>query len=149
MGKSCVFALLFCVSTVLALPMPRVSESQSDSTAMEFSAIADRWLAAYNGTDPSALTPFYAPNAQYISGHVQGLVANGREAVIANFAKGMKLGGHLETMRVVDIHRSCNQAVVLCRYEANNSGQRASGRTLLVLEKYEDAWLIILHMTVV
>ena len=149
MGKFCVFALLLFASTALALPLYGLSEDQTDSTEQEFSSIAARWLNAYNGTDPSALTLFYAPNAQYISGHVKGLVANGREAVIANFAEGMKLGGHLDGLTILEVHRSCDQAVVLCQYEANNSGQRVSGRTLLVLEKYENTWRIVLHMTVV
>jgi ketosteroid isomerase-like protein len=149
MRKLCAFALFLFASTALALPLHGRSEDQTDSTDQEFSSIAARWLVAYNGTDPSALTPFYAPHAQYISGHVKGLVADGRDAVIANFAKGMRLGGHLDAMTILDVHRSCDQAVVLCQYEANNSGQRVSGRTLLVLEKHKSTWLIVLHMTVV
>ena len=118
----------------------------ADST---FIQIADRWLKAYNGDDPTALTPLYAPNAQYISSHVQGLVAFGREAVIANFGRGMKMGGHLDTLEVLSVNRSCELATVLCRYHANNAGKKVSGRTLLVLKKIDAVWLIVLHMTVV
>jgi hypothetical protein len=44
---------------------------------------------------------------------------------------------------------SCDLATLLCRYEASNSGQKAVGRTLLVVKKSNNKWLITLHMTVV
>lgn len=149
MRKFRAFTMLLCLLSVSAPPLQAQSEATSDTSAKEFSAIAARWMAAYNGTDPSALIPFYAPHARYISGHVQGLVASGREAVIANFARGMKSGGHVEALTIVSLHRSCDQAVLLMRYAANNAGDRVSGRTLLVLERRQEEWLIVLHMTVV
>jgi ketosteroid isomerase-like protein len=120
-----------------------------DSTHSEFDQIAATWLAAYNGPDGNALSPLYSVDAQYISAHVPGLVANGRDNVIANFQKGMSSGGHLESLEVLAINHSCDVATVLCQYNANNGGQRVSGRTLLILKKIGGKWLIALHMTVV
>lgn len=136
-------ALLFC------LPSVHAQQAGADSLTSEFARVADRWVAIYNGGDASAFSVLYAPEAQYISGHVQGLVADGRDAVIANFQRGMKMGGHLDGLQVISVRRSCNLATVLCRYEANNAGQKATGRNLLVLEHRDGCWLIVLHMTVV
>ena len=114
-----------------------------------FYAIADRWLAGYNGTDAGALAALYTEDAQYISGHVPGLVASGRSQVVGNFQKGMSAGGHLDRLEVISVNQSGDLATVLCRYDANNSGQKVSGRTLLVLRRAGGGWLIALHMTVV
>ena len=135
------------ISTAQAqLPVSVISQ---DSTYAGFRLIAEQWMEAYNGTDANQLVPLYAENAQYISGHVKGLIANGRDSLIANFQKGMKLGGHLESLEILSINQSCDLATILCKYNANNSGQKVSGRTLLILKKFEDKWLIVLHMTVV
>jgi len=120
-----------------------------DSASTEIGRIAERWLNAYNGTDADELTPLYTEDAVYISGHVAGLVAEGRDRVIENFRKGMATGGHLDGLEVISITHSCDVASVLCAYYANNSGQRVSGRTLLVLKTIHGQWLIAIHMTVV
>jgi len=120
-----------------------------DSSYSEYGQVAERWIEAYNGTDADQLIPLYSENAQYISGHVPGLVAGGRDRLIANFQKGMKMGGHLDGLEILSITHSCDLATVLCKYNANNDGQKVSGRTLLVLKKVEGNWLIVIHMTVV
>jgi ketosteroid isomerase-like protein len=61
----------------------------------------------------------------------------------------MAMGGHLDALEVIAITHSCDIASVLCAYHTNNSGQRVSGRTLLVLKKIDGQWLIAVHMTVV
>jgi ketosteroid isomerase-like protein len=120
-----------------------------DSANTGFGQIAERWLNGYNGSDAQALAPLYAEDAQYISGHVKGLVAQGREAVLSNFQRGMNMGGHLDGLEVLSINSSSDLATVLCKYFANNGGQKVSGRTLLILKKIHGKWLIVLHMTVV
>lgn len=143
------FTLLMITANVFAQVKAGEGVVQKDADDSVLVKIAERWMKAYNGTDAKELEPLYSEDAQYISGHVAGLVAQGRDSVIANFAKGMKLGGHLEELEVLSIIRSCDLATVLCKYEANNAGQKASGRNLLVLKKIEMQWFIIIHMTVV
>lgn len=115
----------------------------------EFQIIADTWKAAYNGTDAGQLAPLYSQDAQYISGHVPGLVASGRERLIANFQAGMNMGGHIDRLEILSAVESGELANVLCAYHADNAGQKVSGRTLLLFRKVDDKWLIYLHMTVV
>jgi ketosteroid isomerase-like protein len=137
------------LASAAACGQEQAAEVYRDSDSAAFGRIAERWLDAYNGTDAEELTPLYAEDAVYISGHVAGLVAEGRDRVIENFRKGMAMGGHLDGLEVISITHSCDVASVLCAYSANNSGQRVSGRTLLVLKKIHGQWLIALHMTVV
>jgi len=120
-----------------------------DSSEAVFGRIAQEWLDAYNGTDAQMLAPLYTEDAVYISSHVAGLVAEGRDRVIENFQKGMATGGHLEDLKILSITHSCDVATVLCQYFANNSGERVSGRTLLVMKNVRGRWLIAIHMTVV
>ncbi len=143
------FALLLPWLTSYSQHMDQSQLVYGDSGSAEFRQLAERWIAAYNGTDANALAPLYAEDAQYISGHVPGLVADGRKQVIANFQKGMSAGGHIDSLELLSASQSCDLANVLCRYDANNSGQKASGRTLLILRKIGGRWLIALHMTVV
>jgi ketosteroid isomerase-like protein len=106
-------------------------------------------MRAYNSGDSATLEAMYAPDAEYISGHVKGLVAKGRARLIANFQNGIRMGGHIDSISVLSIHSDCDLATLLCEYEATNSGQKAIGRTLLVVKKTDKMWRIVLHMTVV
>lgn len=121
----------------------------SPDLAGMFSARTEKWKEAYNSGDASRLTPLYAPDAQYISSHVQGLVANGREKLIANFRNGMSSGGHIDSIEIIRMDVSCDLATLFCKYQATNSGVTVSGRNLLILKKVGEEWLIVLHMTVV
>jgi ketosteroid isomerase-like protein len=141
--------LIFSAFVSLAQEGERSHAVVRDSSSAEFEHIAQQWVVAYNGTDANALAPLYTEDARYISGHVPGLVADGRDRVIANFQKGMKSGGHLDGLEILSVTQSCDLATVLCRYKANNSGQKVSGRTLLILRRMGGKWLIALHMTVV
>jgi uncharacterized protein (TIGR02246 family) len=143
------FALLLPCFTSYSQHMVQSQPVSGDSGSAEFRQLAARWIAAYNGTDANALAPLYTEDAQYISGHVPGLVADGRKRVVANFQKGMSTGGHIDSLEVLSVNQSCDLATVLCRYHANNSGQKASGRTLLILRKTGGRWRIAVHMTVV
>lgn len=103
----------------------------------------------YNGPDATKLVPMYSEDAEYISSHVPGLVAHGRDRVIANFQKGMSQGWHIDAVQILLVNISCDIATLVCKYDANNSGQKVSGRNLLVLKKVNGKWLISTHMTVV
>lgn len=106
-------------------------------------------MEAYNGGDTNILATFYSEDAEYISAHVTGLVATGRDRVIENFRNGINMGGHINKINIISINRSCNMVVLVSRYEANNNGEIAVGRNLLVLKMIDGKWLIIKHMTVV
>jgi len=111
--------------------------------------LAQEWRAIYNGTDAGKFATLYAAEAEYISGHVEGLVAKGRERVIANFQRGMNMGGHLDLVEVLSVNISCDLATLVCRDQATNSGQTVAGRNLLVVKRINGQWLIVTHVTVV
>lgn len=158
--KAIIFLLSVVFSSSAALSQNLVasnalvgrSTSRSDSTdrvAEHFNELAQIWMRAYNNDDSTTLAALYTPDADYISSHVQGLVAHGRDRVIANFQGGIKSGGHIDSVSILSIQLSCDLATLLCQYEATNSGQKAIGRNLLVVKKVSGKWLITLHMTVV
>ena len=136
-------------SLLIALTSPASARPAGDSAATAFQKLADAWTAAYNSGDSTQLAEMYAPEARYVSGHVQGLVAEGREKVIANFRKGVRMGGHIDAVRVLSVECSCDLAALYCAYEATNSGQKARGRNILIVRREGERWRIILHMTVV
>jgi len=125
------------------------SDSIASDTREQFNVLTQKWLQAYNSNDSMALAGMYTNDAQYISSHVRGLVAEGRDRLIANFQNGIKMGGHIDSISILSIQQSCDLATLLCKYEATNSGQKAVGRNLLVVKKVGLRWLIVLHMTVV
>ena len=145
---------LLAIALLLLVSLPSSAQEvpravQGPTHHQEFVRISKQWLAAYNAADTECLKRLYARDAQYISGHVPGLVANGRDHVISYFQAGIALGGHIDTLTVLSVSESCNLATVLCEYEANNAGQKASGRSLLLFRKENNNWLVYLHMTVV
>jgi len=131
--------------------MAAQNNSSSDSLQLIdlFKRTTTQWKDAYNSKDSRNLVPLYAIDAQYISSHVSGLVAEGRDKLIANFQNGMTGGGHVDSIRIVKAEISFGLATLLCKYQATNSGVTVIGRNLLVLKKVNNIWLIILHMTVV
>lgn len=127
-----------------------ISKPDSTNKVTEyFNNLAQIWMRAYNNNDSTTLAALYTPDADYISSHVQGLVAHGRDHVIANFQRGIESGGYIDSISVLSVQLSCDLATLLCRYEATNSGQKAVGRNLLVVRKVNGRWLIRLHITVV
>jgi ketosteroid isomerase-like protein len=154
----CLLSLTFFSFAALAQDLPastrhsESSPSNPDSATMVtryFNALAQVWMRAYNANDSTTLAALYTQDAEYISSHVQGLVAAGNDRVVANFQRGVKSGGHIDSVTVLSVQLSCDLATLFCKYEATNSGQKAIGRTLLVLKKVNDRWLIRLHITVV
>jgi ketosteroid isomerase-like protein len=144
-------ALLILSLLLPARPVAGQSPAaRADSgVAAQFPTFAEHWRVAYNAADSLALTGFYLPDARYISGHVSGLAAEGRERVVVNFLKGARLGGHIDRVAVLSADVSGDLAVLHCSYHATNAGQPAAGRNLLVLRRVNGRWLIGTHVTVV
>jgi ketosteroid isomerase-like protein len=124
-------------------------ESIPDNLLSEFQKKTLLWQQAYNSGDAQNLAPLYAEDARYISAHVPGLEANGRDKLIANFQNGITGGGHIDSLEILEADTSGHMATLLCKYVATNSGETVSGRNLLVLKNVNGKWLILLHMTVV
>lgn len=133
----------------IALLLFLAAESVAWTGEPEFRLLAEAWRTAYNSADSAGLASMYAPEAQYVSGHVAGLVAEGRDRVVSNFLRGIRMGGHIDSLQVLSVQVSGDLAVVYCRYAANNAGQQANGRNVLVVRRIGERWLINLHMTVV
>jgi ketosteroid isomerase-like protein len=139
------------VMIIMTIPLSAQSTDGLDTTKLmkEFRNQTENWMNAYNSRDAQNLLSLYSEDAQYISSHVAGLVAIGREKLIANFQNGMNMGGHIDGVEILSMNVSCDLATLLCRYQATNIGVTVTGRNLLILKKIDDQWLIIIHMTVV
>lgn len=148
----CLALLAATQSHMSANGADKKNEAPSDSAQVclaEFRALAEQWRQVYNGKEAARFTPMYTADAEYISAHVAGYSARGREAVLANFQNGMDSGGYLDAIEILSIASSCDLATVVCRYIGMSGGQKVDGRNLLVLKKINDNWLIATHMTVV
>lgn len=144
--KISILILFVCITSVSSQ-----ESNQQDSLKLAgiFKAKTLQWKEAYNSKDSKNLIPLYSPDAQYISSHVSGLVAEGRSKLIDNFQNGMNMGGFIDHLEIIRMEISCNLATLLCKYQATNSGVTVTGRNLLILKKINNDWLIMLHMTVV
>ena len=144
---------IVCLIALLILGVNSFAQTpkgvELESLKQVFIQQTESWREAYNSKDAKNLVAFYSEDASYISSHVEGLEANGRDALIANFQRGMSMGGHIDSIEILNMNVSCDQATLLTKYYANNSGQIAVGRNLLVMRKVQNRWLIVLHMTVV
>ena len=115
----------------------------------QFQQNVEKWKDAYNSGDAQNLVPLYTEDATYSSSHVPGLEALGRDKLIANFQKGITMGGHIDKVKILTANVSKDMASLYCLYQATNSGVTVSGRNLLVLRKVKGEWIIFSHMTVV
>lgn len=140
---------IFLVFTTSIFAQIKNTTIEKDSMYINFHNLMQDWIKAYNGDDAKKLIPLYSEDADYISSHVSGLVAKGRDLLIENFQNGMNMGGHIDKVEILTMNYSCNLATLVCKYEATNNGQKVIGRNLLVLKKYDKLWLIVTHMTVV
>ena len=147
--KAKIFYLLSFIFLGISVNAQNSKNEEMDHLRQEFQQHIILWKEAYNSKDAKNMVAFYSEDASYISSHVEGLEANGRERLIANFQRGMSMGGHIDTIELLSMNVSCDQASLLCKYHATNSGVVAVGRNLLVLRKVDGKWLIVLHMTVV
>lgn len=121
----------------------------SSVNAGEFRQLAEQWKDAYNSGDAKNLIPLYARDADYISAHVAGYIAHGLDRVIANFQKGIDIGGSLDSIEILSIRSSCDLATVVTRYTGLSGGKKVDGRNLLVCKRIHGKWLIVTHMTAV
>jgi ketosteroid isomerase-like protein len=124
-------------------------DSSNVLAATEFKNLAEIWRQAYNSKDAANLSSLYAQDAQYISAHVDGYIADGHDAVIENFQRGMDSGGYIDSVELLSINSSCGIATVVSRYRGTAGGQKVDGRNLLVWKKIKGKWLVVTHMTVV
>ena len=142
---------VFLLAVILMFNVQAQVKTESDNGALlaEFKTTTEKWKDVYNSKNAQNLVPLYTEDARYISSHVSGLEAIGRDKLIANFQNGMNMGGHIDIIEILSMNISCDLATLVCKYQANNSGQIVEGRNLLVLRHINGKWLIAIHMTVV
>jgi ketosteroid isomerase-like protein len=140
---------------IVASAIPNLVYAQQANTVdslqllIQFQQQVEVWKEAYNSKNAQNLAPLYTSDARYISSHVAGLVADGRDKLIANFQNGMNMGGYIDSIEIITMTVSCDIASLLCKYQATNNGVTAIGRNVLIMKKTNNEWLIMLHMTVV
>lgn len=144
-----VIALFITLFAIMTLNAQSTDSLNSKLLFEEFQKQTEKWKDAYNSKNAQELVPLYSNDAEYVSSHVSGLVAKGRDQLIANFQNGMNSGGHIDSVEILSMNISCELASLFCKYQATNSGQTVIGRNLLVLRKINNVWFIVLHMTVV
>ncbi len=152
------FALFLLFGFLLAVPIAWCHSSQRPATAdstvtseqkSEFLRLANEWKDAYNAQDGARLGALYTPDADYVSPHVVGIVAHGRENIRKNFERGMKGGGHIDAIEILSCSMSCDMACVVARYDATNSGQKVNGRNVIILRNIGGRWLFATHASIV
>jgi ketosteroid isomerase-like protein len=146
--ESLLFMMVIPLMTT-ALYSQSIPGKADEELLKEFQLQTEKWKEAYNSQDAQNLVPLYWEDALYISSHVKGLEARGRERVIANFQNGMDMGGYIDAVEILTMQISCDLATLHCQYQATNNGVCVLGRNLLVMRKINGVWQIILHMTVV
>jgi ketosteroid isomerase-like protein len=155
---SCLLGFLLCLTFRVNGQQPGavvdvgVPESAHDSLLIREADLRRSALAfreAYNRNDVEGLAALYAEDAAYVSPHVPDLMIRGREAIKANWQRGIALGGYIDTIEVLATGSSCDLAYVVSRYAATNSGVKVGGRNILVLRRVNGTWLIVTHASVV
>jgi len=126
-----------------------LNDSAATNLVKEFQGKTENWRIAYNSKNAQNLIQFYIEDAVYVSSHVAGLEAKGRDKLISNFQNGMKIGGFIDSIEILKIDISGDIATLLCKYKATNNGVTVIGRNLLVIKNINGNWLISIHMTVV
>jgi hypothetical protein len=81
-----------------ALEQIHGSMARPDSMLTVFNKSVREWQQAYNSGNAQNLLPLYSEDAEYISSHVNGLVAQGRDRLLANLQNGIDAGGHLDSI---------------------------------------------------
>ncbi len=111
--------IVLTVIIILGFVFPMFAQSENDSSYSillnEFKANTDLWKQAYNSKDAKNLIPLYTEDANYISSHVSGLEANGRDKLIANFQNGMNMGGYIDLVEILSMNVSCDIVALLCK----------------------------------
>jgi uncharacterized protein (TIGR02246 family) len=152
--KSRRLAVLALSQALLMFAFSLVAVSQGgDSSRFQdenrFRLLATEWMEAYNSRDTLRLGAMYAEDADYVSPHVPALILHGRQAIVANFRKGIDAGGHVDAVEILSGNVSSDLAYLVCRYDATNSGKKVSGRNVLVSRKVHGKWLLAVHASVV
>jgi uncharacterized protein (TIGR02246 family) len=111
--------------------------------------VATLWKEAYNRKDAKAVAHLYADDAYYVSQHVPGGFIHGRKAILANTERGISGGGHVDSIEILKSEIMGDLAYSVGTYHATNSGQKVTGRNILVLKKMSGRWLIVAHTSVV
>lgn len=147
--KSLLILVIIYVATAVSLFAQSGNDTTMTTLLHDFQLSTEKWRSAYNSKDAKNLIPLYTVDADYISSHVAGLEANGRDRLIAYFQNGMNMGGHIDFIEILKMNVSGDIATLFCKYQATNNGVTVVGRNLLVMKKIDGSWLIKLHMTVV
>lgn len=135
--------------SVISVFGQQVSSAGDKKLFQLFQKQTDEWRIAYNSGNSRNLSPLYTEDAQYVSGHVNGLVADGRDNILKYLQDGINGGGHVDSIEIIKMNVSCDLATLLCKYQATNSGITVTGRNLLVMKKINGKWQILQHVTVV
>jgi len=153
--KPLAFSLAVLVGVILFAPSQALSDSQPTAAPVTKGqnpdeaavvAIAEAWRTHYNAGDAAKVVGLYAEDGYYASAHV---LAHGRSAIQAYFARGIAAGGHIDYIKPISIRCSGDMGYCLCKYQATNAGVTVDGRVLIVLRKIDGRWYIAVHETVV
>lgn len=110
---------------------------------------AEEFKNAYNTNDITTLAALYDENADYVSPHVPDLMIHGREQIKQNFAKGIAMGGHIDSIEVLTSGSSGQLAYMVTTYIATNNGVPVKGKNVLVMKRVKGQWLIVTHASIV
>jgi ketosteroid isomerase-like protein len=140
----CVTAGTACLASVACLRGPAGTATLDSKSPL--AAVAETWIARYNGGDAAGVAALYTTDGYYASAHV---LAHGREEIARYWERGIAAGGHVDFIQPVEIVVSGDIGYLLGRYQATNAGITVDGRILIVARRLQGRWLIAAHETVV
>ncbi len=143
------WCLLFSLLSAAVIFAQGTDRETGAGVHTEIDKSIEEWKTAYNSGNANFLRPLYAETARYVSAHVPGYDAIGREAVIANFQRGISAGGRIDSIVVLSVDRTETRMTLLTAYYATNNGIPVHGRNLLVMQRGGQRWEILFHMTAV
>ena len=148
-------AFVLSVALCMALPLtaqrtaaqkPEVNEQPMSVDEAAIWQISEDWVRFYNTGDAAKVAALYTEDGYYLSAHI---LAHGKQAIEAYWARGIKAGGHMDFIKPLTVYYSGDLAYCAGTYQATNAGVTVDGRILIVLKKVNGKWLIAAHETVV
>lgn len=127
------------------VPKPEAGERPMSDEA-DIRQVSEDWIKFYNAGDAARVAGLYTEDAYYLSAHI---LAHGRQEIQAYWERGIKAGGHIDSIKPVTLYYTGDLAYCVGTYQATNAGVTVDGRILIVLRKVDGKWLMAAHETVV
>jgi ketosteroid isomerase-like protein len=133
-------------TTQTTSPKPEVREWPMSAEEANIRQVSEDWIRFYNAEEAAKVAALYTDDGYYLSAHI---LAHGKQAIEAYWERGIKAGGHIDSVKPLTLYYTGDLAYCAGTYQATNGGVIVDGRILIVLRKVNGKWLMAAHETVV